>query len=240
MEYKFGFKEPMIKDLINTLNYGLDRSKQSANETIGFENGLGMGKYRYIYYSMMHLIPVGLVPIKLKINSWDYVAYYHSESETLFGLISKTNFDYKRSNPPEILHYMAAKSEFFNIQQNNFEDLLSESQKAELQLNFDLGEDEQVLKVIDSIFGGIDFDLEKVEKFVLLVADFMHDEVVGLQAKIINKNFDILYSEDWSEYIILSANNENDEENKFEETQQHGIKLRLKQKDMYKNDNGDN
>lgn len=228
MKYQFGFSDKMIKELINTFNNGLDRAKQSADETEGFKNGLGMGKYRYIYHSMLHFVPEGLVPLKLNINSWEYTVYCHENSLSMIGLISKSNFDTKRSNPPEILHYMAAKSEFFNVKQNTFENILDESQKSDLQLSLNVGENPQLEKVMNSIFEGVDFDLEKVEKFVLLVADFAHDEIVDLQAMIINENFDILYSEDWSKHIVISTQDENDMASKQDESPQHGINLNLR------------
>lgn len=228
MKYQFGFAKEMIIGLLNTFNHGLDRAKDSADETEGFSNGLGMGKYRYIYHSMVNIVPEGLVPLKLNINSWEYTVHYHSGSLTMFGLMSKVNFESKRSDPPEILHYMAAKSEFFNVKQNTFEKILHESQKADLQLSLDVGENPQVEKVMDSIFDGVDFDLEKVEKFVLLVADFAHYEVVDLQAVVINEQFDVLYFEDWSKHIIISTQDENDMANKLEESPQHDMKLNLR------------
>lgn len=228
MKYQFGFAVEMIRGLINSINNGLDRAKESADETEGFKNGLGMGKYRYIYHSMMNLVPEGLIPIKLNINSWEYTVYYHPTSLTMFGLISKSNFESKQSDPPEVLHYMAAKSEFFNVQQNIFENLLNEMQKAAIQLSLDVGVNPQVEKVINSIFEEIDFDIQQVEKFVLLVADFAHNEVVDLQAMIINENFDVLYSEDWSKHIIISTQDENDIASKLEESPQHGMKLNLR------------
>lgn len=228
MKYQFGFEKEMIRGLLNSFNNGLERAKNSADETEGFRNGLGMGRYRYIYHSMVNVVPVGLIPLKLNINSWEYTVYYHLESLTMFGLISKANFESKRSDPPEILHYMAAKSEFFNVKQNTFENVLHESQKTELQLSLDIGENPQVEKVIDSIFEGVDFDLDKVEKFILLVADFAHYEVVDLKSVVINEQFDILYSEDWSKHIIISTQDENDMENKLEESPQHDMKLNLR------------
>lgn len=229
MKYQFGYAVEMIRGLISTFNNGLDRAKDSADETKGFKNGLGMGKYRYIYHSMMNVVPVGLIPIKLNINSWEYAVYYHPSTLTMFGLISKPNFDAKRSDLPEILHYMAAKSEFFNVQQNTFENLLDESQKAEIQLSLELEVNPQVEKVMNSIFEDIDFDLKQVEKFVLLVADFSHNELVDLQAMIINEKFDILYFEDWSEHIIISTQDENDMASKLKESPQHGMKLNLRE-----------
>lgn len=234
MKYQFGFAVEMIRDLISTLNNGLDRAKESANETKGFKNGLGMGKYRYIYHSMMEIVPIGLIPLKLSINSWEYTVYFHPLTSTMFGLISKPNFEDKRSNPPDILHYMAAKSEFFNVQQNIFENLLDESQKLAIQLSLDVGENPQVEKVMNSIFKETDFDLQQVEKFVLLVADFSYNEVVDLHAMIINEKFDVLYSEDWSKHIIISTQDENDMASDFEESPQHGMKLNLRKNILLK------
>lgn len=101
-------------------------------------------------------------------------------------------------------------------------------QKAAIQLSLDVGVNPQVEKVINSIFEEIDFDIQQVEKFVLLVADFAHNEVVDLQAMIINENFDVLYSEDWSKHIIISTQDENDIASKLEESPQHGMKLNLR------------
>lgn len=228
MEYQFDYSQKMIKGLISAFNNGLARARDSANETEGFSNAIGMGKYRYIYHSMYSSKIDGLLPIKLNINSWDFTVFYHQESSTMFGLMSKVNFELKRKNPPEILHYMAANSEFFNVIENDFESLLDESQKVDLQLSFKMDQNDQVDEVIKSIYKGTDFDLNKVDKFVLLVADFMRNEVVDLQAVVINGNFDTLYSEDWSKHIVISAQDQNDMVNKHEESPQHRMKLNLR------------
>lgn len=228
MKYQFDFATKMIKSMISVFNNGLARAKDSAAETEGFRNATGMGKYRYIYHSMLKTNIDGLMSIKLKIKSWDFTVYYHQETSTMFGLMSKTNFELKRNNPPEILHYMAANSEFFNVIENDFESLLDESQKVDLQLSFEVDQNPQVEEIIDSIYGGVDFDLTTVKKFILLVADFVHDEVVDLQAVVINENFDILYGEDWSKHIVISAQDENDMANKHEESPQHRMNLNLR------------
>lgn len=228
MAYKFGYSDEMIKSIISVLNSGLARAKNSADETDGFNNATGMGKYRYIYHSMLNKMYDNLTPIKLKINSWDFTTYFHHESSSLMGIISKANFELKRNNLPDILHYMAANSEFFNVIQNNFENLLDESQKANLQLYFKIDDNPQVEKVIQAIYHDVNLDLSIVKKFVLLVADFAHYEVVDLQAVVINEKFDILYGEDWSKHIIISSQDENDMDNKRKESPQHTMNLNLR------------
>lgn len=236
MKYQFRFADDTIKSIIDIFNNSLARAKSSADETEGFRNAISMEKYRYIYHSMSNQLIEGLTPLKLKINSWDFTVYFHNETSSLIGLISKANFESKRNNQTEILHYMAVQSEYFNIYQNDFEERLEDSQKRDLQLALKIEDDNpQVEKVMKSIYGGIDFDLTMVKQFALLVADFVHYEVVDLQAVVINENFDILYEEDWSKHIIISTNDDNDVDNKQGESLQHTMKLNIRKEILPKN-----
>lgn len=237
MKYQFEIKEKTIKELIATLNVGLQRAKNSADETQSFKNGIGMGKYRYIYDSMMSTVNEDLMPIKLKYKGWDYTLYSHLISSSLMGIMSKNNFDLKSKTVTGVPHYMAVKSEYFNVQKNNFEDYLDDSQKPNLQNSFDFGEDPQVKKTVDDIFKNVDLDLDKIDKFILLVTDFLHDEVVGLEAKIINESFDVLYSEDWSQHIMISTQDGNEDAHEHQEAPQHDIKLPLRKGIFYSDKN---
>lgn len=228
MMYRFDYRASMIKEILSAVNNGLAQAKESADQTEDFDNGVGMEKYRRIYQNMRNASVDGIIPIKFNVNSWKYTGYYHIETSTLFGLISKLNFESKSKQLSNPLYYMAAKSEFFNVIQNDFEHNLSESQKSELQLSLNLEVDSEIDKVVHSIFKNSELDRNNVEKFVLLVFDFVGYEVVDLQAKVINGNFDILYSEDWSHHIIISTQDENDFERKQQESPQHSMKLNLR------------
>jgi len=139
--------------------------------------------------------------------------------------LSKQNLKIKQKKKTKIMHYVSAISAVVN---ENFEDKLSEDQKREIQLMLDLEIDNKKAKQIyEEMLGGVTCE---IEQFCVLTLDFVRYELIGIEANILNENFDVLYSEDWSSLIKVSSMDENDLGRREQEAQQHDVKTPLKSK----------
>ncbi|MBE1554843.1 DUF5986 family protein [Sporosarcina limicola] len=211
--------------IIRSIQDGIEIAKAKKEETEPFDNGHGIRKWGYLYQSFSESEIEELLLFITKRQSWKLPFMIAPLDKTLYCLLSKQNLEIKQKKKTKIMHYVSAISAVVN---ENFEDKLSEDQKREIQLMLDLEIDNKKAKQIyEEMLGEVTCE---IEQFCVLTLDFVRYELIGIEANILNENFDVLYSEDWSSLIKVSSMDENDLGRREQEAQQHDVKTPLKHK----------
>lgn len=223
MTFNLGVSNKDKVKLIKKIQDSLAVAKLKKEETIYFDNGHEIRKWGYIYEELSKGEIGELLAFNTKRQSWKLPFRIDPATNTLYCLISKSNLDIKQKGKSKVIHYISAGSSVYN---RDFEAKLSEDQKKELQLTLDLGFDNQEAeKICEEMFGDLAWEIDQL---CVVTLDIIQYELHGVQANILNQSFDILYTEDWSQYIKQSSLDDNDAEQSIPESTQHDMKVQLK------------
>jgi hypothetical protein len=223
MSFNLNVSDNNIVAIINAIQDSLIVGKEKKDETHLFDNGHGIRKWGYIYEHMYEKEIEGFVSIFTERSGWKLALKFDPLNKTLFSLLSVNNLEIKQKQKSDVLHYISALSSVFNT---NFEEKLSDEQKQEMQLSLNLDHDsKQAEEICVKMLGDLNVE---VEQFCVLTLDIVNYELVGIYANVLNENFDVLYTEDWSNNIQISSIADDYTEHQAQETQQHDMQVTLK------------
>lgn len=211
--------------IIRSIQDGIEVAKVKKEETDPFDNGHGIRKWGYLYQGFSDSEIEELLLFITNRQSWKIPFMIAPLDKTLYCILSKKNLEIKQKNKTKVMHYVSALSTVIN---KDFERKLNENQKGAIQLKLDLEIDNNEAKqIFKEMLGEVTCE---IEQFCVLTLEFVRYELIGIEANILNENFDVLYSEDWSSLIKVSPMDENDLGRREQEAQQHDVKTPLKSK----------
>lgn len=203
----------------------LEQAKERSFETSFFNNGHGIAKWSNLYSELHHATLENTLSILATRSGWPTSMRIDNSDGTLYGFLSQKNFEEKSKRLPSNMHYVSGLSYIFN---RNFKPTSSDNKHMNIQGSLNIGYDEQVALDIQNKMIGT--NSESINRFCLILLDIKRQELVNIQAVIVNENFDILHEENWSHLIQVAPNEDNELSTTSQETKQHDLNTPLKRK----------
>ncbi|MBE2907619.1 DUF5986 family protein [Anoxybacillus flavithermus] len=173
-----------------------------ATHYLGFFNSVHFLTWDFIYTRVYkRLNNENIICIKCRRGPWSFVLVYDLQSKYLYSFMKDKRLDQligERKNRSTIHYLDALVTLNTGINELNF-NMTNVEQQLEL---LPLEEDSDWLKAVEKILRdmlGIYYG--KIEKYVTITFNQFKGEVQSVKATLLSPNMDIIYQEDWSEFI---------------------------------------
>ncbi|MEK5100941.1 DUF5986 family protein [Cytobacillus sp. FSL M8-0252] len=227
MPFKLNIDEERIKQIIRRVQLSLNKASNRLENDYGINNGHGMAKWSFIYSHQIGGHADEIFSFITNRRGWKVTGLVDIENKTLFFFLSQKNLEDRQNGKiqSKAMYYISALSGIIN---EDFESELDENQRRAIQLSWGLDfDEEEARQIYNEMLSACPCE---IERFCVISLDMVRYELNSVKANVLNANFDVLYDEDWSNYITVPSNDDIEEESRQQEQQQHDMAVPLKRK----------